>query len=434
MVAGAVGLQWVSDGGGVYRIGEVVTDGSHDASSVEPHPCAVWVGHRFRLDPLGDSVLEQPDPDIELVTWESPLMVWLLGRLRGPAWPLHAQPDCQPSSVHQLAGHLFSYYQVDGGHSHLVGCTLDDRPFLRLTFLVPAVAGQPVKLVHGLGTGEGELLDDELFEQLRLDQLVPMVGRRPRLEPTLLDQWTELTRREVLARNERPDLSTIAATLIWCKYASGKLAFSIGQQTVELAFEGWGCMLQDHRVPPPPFTCPLSGLSSYHLTATDDGRITVAPAIAACEFSGRRVLAIELRGMCAETRRRVLPEFLRSCPVTGRSVLESALRPCSMCRQSVSPGSIGKGRCAACRALETTTKADPRVARVLDAYPRLDRWRSWKVAETETAQIVVAQSTWRRLLVVLDKNTLDVLHVAAGHRFSGGWTRVSDVQRADWVG
>jgi hypothetical protein len=346
---------------------------------------------------------------------------------------LHAQPARQPGSVHQLAGHLFSYYQVDGGHSHLAGCTLDDRPFLRLTFLVPAASGQPTGLIHGFGTSEGGLLGNELLEQLHLDQLEPIVGRRPRLEPTLLEQWTELTRREVTARHESTKLSTIAATLIWCKYASGKLAFSIGQQTVELAFEGWSCMLQDHRAPPPPFTCPVSGLSSYHLAATDDGRITVAPAIAACEYSGRRVLAIELR-TCAETGRRVLPEFLRACPVTGHPILESALRPCSMCRQSVSPRSLSKGRCAACRALEATTKADPRIARVLDAYPRLDRWRAWQVAETGTAQIVVGQSTWKRLLIVLDKSTLDVLHVAAGHRFSRGWTPVSDVQLADWVG
>jgi hypothetical protein len=74
------------------------------------------------------------------------------------------------------------------------------------------------------------------------------------------------------------------------------------------------------------------------------------------------------------------------------------------------------------------------MARVLDAHPKLDRWRSWRVAETSNVQIFVGRSALRRLLVVLDKHTLDVLHVASGSRLLSRWTDATDVQRAEWVG
>ena len=130
----------------------------------------------------------------------------------------------------------------------------------------------------------------------------------------------------------------------------------------------------------------------------------------------------------------VLPEYLRTCPVTGQRVLDSILQRCSMCQQPVSPKALEGDRCTACHRLSPTTKIDPRMARVLDAYPKLDRWRSWRIAETRSVQILVGASTLHRLLVVLDKHTLDVLHVASGSRMSSRWTVASDVQRAEWVG
>ena len=112
-------------------------------------------------------------------------------------------------------------------------------------------------------------------------------------------------------------------------------------------------MLADRRVLPPPYECPLSGRSSYHLAATDDGRITVAEAIVTCAESSRRVLEDELQ-LCAVTGRRVLPEFLQECPCSRRDlVLVSVLETCS-----VVPAA-GESRerwtmqgCAACRQLQ----------------------------------------------------------------------------------
>jgi hypothetical protein len=84
--------------------------------------------------------------------------------------------------------------------------------------------------------------------------------------------------------------------------------------------------------------------------------------------------------------------------------------------------------------MSPTTKTDPRMARILDAYPKLDRWRSWKIAETRSVEVLLGISALRRLLVVLDKQTLDILHVASGSRLSSRWATATDVQRADWVG
>jgi hypothetical protein len=56
------------------------------------------------------------------------------------------------------------------------------------------------------------------------------------------------------------------------------------------------------------------------------------------------------------------------------------------------------------------------------------------MAETQTAHILVGTSLWHRVLLVVDKQTLDVLHVAAGTRWSGRWTNATAVERGEWLG
>lgn len=334
--------------------------------------------------------------------------------------------------MHELTAPLFAQYSIEGGHIHLSGCSLEDRPFLRLSFLQAHLpAGEP-QVVHCFGTGDGELLDPRMIADLELDQLVPWAGRILRLDSDVLRQWIDVTRRRFETGATTGERSLLAATLVWCKHAEGKLSFSIGAKSVDVAFAGWGRLLADRRVLPPPYACPLCGRNSYRLAATEDGRITVAEGIAICEESSRRVLVDELE-RCAETGRRVLPEYLQTCPVTGRRVLASVLQPCSMCQQRVCPKALEGERCPACRHVSPTTKTDPRMARILDAYPKLDRWRSWKIAETRSVQILVGMSALRRLLLVLDKQTLDILHVASSARLSSRWTTATDVQRAEWV-
>jgi hypothetical protein len=431
----ALGLRVTADSQDVYRI-EVAGDAALSAG-MPLHPYADLEGRRFVFAPAGGPTVEA-SADVERVTMQSPLTRWLFEELRGVARPMQAAAAHQPVSVHELTDPLFTQYSIEGGHIHLSGCSLEDRPFLRLSFLQARLpAGEP-QVVHCFGTGDGELLDPRMIADLELDQLVPWAGRIPRLDSDVLRQWIDVTRRRFETRAATGEWSLLAATLVWCKHAEGKLSFSIGAKSVDVAFAGWGRLLADRRVLPPPYACPLCGRNSYRLAATEDGRITVAEGIAICEESSRRVLVDELE-RCAETGRRVLPEYLQTCPVTGRRVLASVLQPCSMCQQRVCPkvleGKVLEGeRCTACRHVLPTTKTDPRMARILDAYPKLDRWRSWKMAETRKVQVLVGMSTLRRLLVVLDKQTLDILHVASRSRLSSRWTTATDMQRAEWVG
>jgi hypothetical protein len=385
-------------------------------------------GKRFSFEPQTDAAMKQ----VEHVTLKSPFLGWLLEQLRTTAWPVHAVAARQPSSVHELTDHLFGHYRIDGGRIHLSGCSFEDRPFLRLSYLNTGGISEHPQVVHCFGTSNGELLDDDLRRQLELDELIPLKDRKPHLDEEVLRRWTEITRRMHEHRVDGTRAAPVAATLVWCKRAEGKLTFSIGQKSVEHAFSDWARLIVDRRVLPPPYKCPITGQTSYHLAATDDGRITVAHAIATCAESGQRVLETELES-CEETGRRVLARCLHICPVTGRKVLTSQFKPCSVCRQSVSPAALAANRCSACRDIAAMPKADPRLARILDAYPKLDRWRSWKMSETEAAYVLLGTATWKRLLVVLDKNTLDVLHLALGSRFSSNWTPATSVQQADWL-
>ncbi|MHB8863380.1 MAG: hypothetical protein ACYC6N_13310 [Pirellulaceae bacterium] len=426
----ALGLHARPDEAGIYCL--EIPGQQAIAGSASPHPHAGLAGRRFVFDDANVVTREVPET-VERLTFASPLGQWLCEQLRGGAWPVQAAASHQPTSVHELTAQLFAPYQVDEGRIYLAGCSLEDRPFLRLSFFNAQAPAGGAQVVHCFGTSDGQLLNERLIEDLTLDALTPLTGPTRRFDPDVLRQWTEVTSRQFETSRAEGEWLLLAATLVWCKYAEGKLTFTIGARSVDVAFAGWGRLLADRRIIPPPYTCPVSGRSSYWLGATEDGRITAAEGIATCEVSGRRVLVEELE-RCDETGQRVLPEFLLTCPVTGHRVLSALLKRCAMCQQQVSPRAIEEERCSACRGLTPITKEDPRMARVLDAHPKLDRWRNWKVAETASVQIFVGISTLRRLLIVVDKHTLDVLHVAGGARLSSRWTDATPVQRTEWVG
>jgi hypothetical protein len=421
----ALGLMVQAGEDGVYEIAVPAVD---SALPDAVHPYAAMAGRRFVFE-----AGEQPDV-VEQVTWQSPLVQWLIDQLQGGTRLLQAAAAEQPLTVHELAEHLFAQYQIDQGHMHLAGCSLEDRPFLRLSYLQSAHDDARTELVHCFGTDEGELLEAALRKDLHLDKLTPVSGRTPRIDPQLVQRWSELIGRQFEAQ-QTVDLhrQLVAVTLVWCKHADGKLTFSIGRQTVEVPFSGWGQMLAARRSLPPPYDCPLSGRSSYHLAATDDGRITVAEAIATCAVSSRRVLDSELNE-CAVTHRKVLPEYLQQCPCTSEQVLRSVLEMCSMCQQMVSPRALVEGRCCACRRLQAVARQNAQWQPVWDAYPGLKKLRHPRAAETETAWILVGNLTWRRLLVVLQKTDTSVLHLATSGRLSKKWTPVPDDQRDSWLG
>jgi len=69
------------------------------------------------------------------------------------------------------------------------------------------------------------------------------------------------------------------------------------------------------------------------------------------------------------------------------------------------------------------------MARLLDVHPALDHWRSWKLTETASIYVAVAGKLMRRLLVVVDKESLQPLRIATGSRLIPGW---KDVPADHW--
>ena len=110
------------------------------------------------------------------------------------------------------------------------------------------------------------------------------------------------------------------------------------------------------------------------------------------------------------------------------------MRPCGQCQQPVSPDALTKGQCLACRSLIRVRREDPRLARILDTYPRLDRWRRWWLAEAHQVYIARTRSWTRRLLLVLDKETLEMKHALGAGITPGRWQPLSETQKKEWVG
>ena len=123
-----------------------------------------------------------------------------------------------------------------------------------------------------------------------------------------------------------------------------------------------------------------------------------------------------------------MPELVETCPVSGRRVVGSQMVECRTCRQRVSPATTQWNQCAACRGLQPVSKADPRVARLLHEHPPLDRWSSWRISETATVYVLTAAGWLKRLLVVVDKTSLELRHLATGSRLLAGWHPVDPDQ------
>jgi len=331
---------------------------------------------------------------------------------------VHLAPADQPSGAHQIAAQLFRAYSVDGGRVHLAGCRLEDRPFLRFEF----GEGTGVKTLYVDDTGEP--LDGGLVQALGLGRVAEL--NKP---PQRFEKLVERANRAVAVRAaerfaSEPPAEPSAVAVVWVKHAEGKLRFTIGEASADLPFSGWACTLK-----PPPYVCPYSGQKTFHLAATDDGRIVAAEQLQRCQYTRRRVLAGELE-TCTATGRRVVREMMVTCPVTAARVMQTAMTTCRTCRQRVAPGAVSRGQCASCRDLQPVDKADPRMARLLDEHPVLDRWRGWRIAETATAYILTARGWLKRLLLVVDKESLELKHVGEGHRLSTQFTAVEPSQHA----
>jgi len=333
---------------------------------------------------------------------------------------LHLAPVDQPTSVHQLADRLFPVYSVERGNIRLAGCRLENRLFVRLEFR----RGKEAVLLYV--DADGREVAAETVEALGMSGVVELEQPPGVFEPTV-DRVTEAGAQLAAQRFSDSDTDSaapelIAVAVLWCKFAEGKLRFSVGEESVDLPFSGWARTLC-----PPPFVCPYSSASTFEIAATDDGRIAAASQIVACEETGRRMLSDELI-TCSVTARRVVPELIQSCPVTDQPVLRSVMVPCDCCEQPVSPAALRQNLCTACRELKRVDKTDPRMTRLIEEYPLLDRWHTWQLSETATVYILVGSARLRRLLVVVDKESLEAKRLATANRLFGGWKSVAPPQ------
>jgi hypothetical protein len=293
---------------------------------------------------------------------------------------------------------------------------LEDRLVLQLVY---AYDNQRLEVYLNC---EGKEVDGQPIAQGGEVKFVPLPGPPDHLEA----DWERLLAAGSRIAGERlpagASADLVSCRAIWCKYVEGKLRFAIAAASIDLPFSGWTRTLL-----PPPFVCPHTGAATFRLGATVDGRIAAAERIEACAETGRRMLSTELV-RCAVTGRRVSPELAEACPISGRRLLRSEMVQCESCHQRVSPQVIERNQCTACRRSKAVKKADPRMARLLHEHPALDRWRRWRMSETSRVYVVVATGWLRRLLVVVDKETLELRHMATGGRLSHRWAEVEPAQ------
>lgn len=325
--------------------------------------------------------------------------------------PAHLAPAGQPGHVRDLAGRLLDAYTVEGGNAHLAGCTLDEVPVVRLTWESPGQEAEHAYVIFGQANADGRLVNAELFETLRLADVVP--AERPvAVSPNEVDRLVEAAKQRASKTNGEPD----SIAVIWCKYARVKVQLSIGNATAYVSFAGWARTLE-----PAPYDCEITHTKSFSVAATTDGRIVPADQLETCQKSGRKLPRCELV-RCAVTGKLVAEELTKRCPVSGEIVFASELVECPTCQQQVSPHALRGKRCAACSRTSTVKPSDPRIVKVLARYPRLANWNWLRLAESDEVYIVVAAGLLDQRLLVVDKLTLDVRRFARGTRLSANWT------------
>ena len=68
---------------------------------------------------------------------------------------------------------------------------------------------------------------------------------------------------------------------------------------------------------------------------------------------------------------------------------------------------------------------------LIGEFPRLSRWSSWRIGESDKVFVMTAGALLRRLLVVVCKETMEPIRLATGLRWVGGWSEVTDEFRRE---
>lgn len=333
----------------------------------------------------------------------------------------HAAPVGQLQRVHQLADRILPAYAVSGGQIHLAGCTLEDVPVLRFGEVGSADVREWIRMP---ATDEFCPVSTELAKVLGLGSLEatqPPKSISVGMVSTWIDAVTALDAK-VAGSGPTAAIAGKPTQMIWCKYARGKVQFTIGEQVVEQSFCQWA-----HRLEAPDYHCAVTGTKTYNLAATSDGRVIAEAEIARCEISGKRLPQAELI-YCTVTGQRVARELAVRCPISDAFLLPDQRECCRACRQWVSPLRMDGETCHVCRSLKRVDRSDARVLRALALYPSLAHWRSLRLGFSSEVMVLKASKGWQQRLLVFDQKT-DLLRCAAGKsRLGRSWLPIDDQQ------
>ncbi|MEO1498400.1 MAG: hypothetical protein AAFV43_14745 [Planctomycetota bacterium] len=337
-------------------------------------------------------------------------------RLNARATPPSACPAEQPTAVHHIAQRLLDAYTLDGGVVHVAGCRLEDRPIVRLTQLDADTGSEPA-LQHTYYDAVGKPLDPAWIAAVGADRLAPLPHSASKIEHRIDPEMIDRARAADAASNTGPDASEAVATVLWVKHAAGVLRFDFAEESIDTPFAGWASTVEA-----PPVVCPTTGVETFHLATVEGGAICAADQIGACVKSGHRRPRGELTE-CSVTGGLAEPEWLAECSLTKQPVLKEHLVTCPRCGERVAPSAMVGDVCSACAKPKRLPASDPRVERVVASRTSLTR-RRWVASETPSVLVLEATSWFRRRVVTVDRDTLDIKHAAEASRFSPVWRRL----------
>jgi len=332
----------------------------------------------------------------------------------------HATPLDQPQQVHQLTSKLYAAYQVEGGNVQLAGCTLDDIPFIAVEFRLP----KSDSLSTWYLDVQGNRLDSTVIDQLSLDKVETTTREKLRLRSSEVTQIAETAVQHLDQLIENGSPSIVSLTLIWLKYASGKLTVSIGDQSQSIPFQNWAHKMIEDDYVPPPFQCPATGKESYQVVAADDGKITTRDSLGQCEVSGHSAVETDLK-RCCFTNKRALPQFLSTCEVSGDLILESVVKRCQRCDQAANPHYLTEGVCNSCRSMAAIASDDPRLRKWQEVHSGLGRWSHFSFAESHANYLLQAKSWLSKHLFVIDKSNSEIIFAGKSPRWANRFRALS---------
>ncbi len=337
-------------------------------------------------------------------------LVWLARRIGSIDAPLVARPLNRPLALHEITPQLFDAYTIEGGQMHVAGCRISDRMFAICSFVGNSPDAQVRQTVVD---SEGRPVESELVERLGLLESGPCGIHPPRMTQHDAIDTVDHARHAARQLRELGDLHSVVIVL--SRWATGAVEFEVADTTTRVEFADWAAQLT-----PPPIVGPQTGMPSYHLATTHDGRLAAIEQLANSDETGHRLLKSELTN-CASTGKLVERKLCIECPVTGELSLKSAFAKCETCQQTVSRATLVTGECGCCRGRSAASKAESPLSDLLQKFPLLANHRRFKLGQSRDVYVLEAIGMWQRLLVVVDRTSLDPLHIATGTPFTRQW-------------